>query len=63
MLAATEDARKKGIQRIELWVLENNQTAIALYLKLGFKTEGKMEDYLKIDGIFHDALLMAKIDK
>lgn len=63
MLATMEDAQKKGIQRIELWVFENNRPAIALYLKLGFKTEGKMENYLKIDGIFHDALLMAKIDK
>jgi ribosomal protein S18 acetylase RimI-like enzyme len=63
MLATMEDAQKKGIQRIELWVFENNQSAIALYLKLGFRTEGKMNDYIKIDGIFFDALLMAKLDK
>jgi ribosomal protein S18 acetylase RimI-like enzyme len=59
--AAIEDAFSKGVQRVELWVFENNQNAIALYLKTGFKVEGKLEKYVKINGVFQSALLMAKV--
>jgi ribosomal protein S18 acetylase RimI-like enzyme len=61
MKAAIEDAEAKGIQRIELWVFENNQNAFALYLKCGFRVEGKMEKYIKIDGLFYSGLLMSKV--
>jgi ribosomal protein S18 acetylase RimI-like enzyme len=63
MKAAILDAQNKGIQRIELWVFENNRPAISLYETLGFKIEGRMDDYIKIDGVFYDALMMSKIKR
>lgn len=38
---------RKGIYRIELIARESNQKAIALYEKLGFKKEGRMEGRIK----------------
>lgn len=54
-------ADAKGIERVELWVLDRNQNAKALYLKHGFKVEGRMERYMKVDGIFHSANLMSRM--
>src|SRR5690606_7337844 len=59
--ATIEDAESKGLERIELWVFENNRNAISLYLKNGFKVEGKMEKYLKIGGVYHGSLNMARV--
>jgi|GEM_PF-4596695 len=59
--ATIEDAESKGLERIELWVFENNQNAISLYLKNGFKVEGKMEKHLKIGGVYHGSLNMARV--
>jgi ribosomal protein S18 acetylase RimI-like enzyme len=61
MQTAIEDATKKGVERIELSVFENNQSAISLYLKLGFKVEGKVEKFVKIDGVYYPALYMARL--
>lgn len=58
--AAIEDAEAKGLSRIELWVADRNETAKALYLKYGFKVEGRMERYLKIDGVYRSVIMMAR---
>ena len=53
------DAR--GLSRIELQVRIDNGPAIALYRRAGFEAEGIARRYLLIDGVPHDALLMARL--
>jgi RimJ/RimL family protein N-acetyltransferase len=48
-----------GIERIELTVYDSNLNAIGLYRKLGFREEGKMIRKAKIDGAYHDLIVMA----
>jgi ribosomal-protein-alanine N-acetyltransferase len=43
--AALDHCRKQGIERFFLEVAENNQPAVALYLKLGFSFIGKRPNY------------------
>ncbi len=50
-----------GLTRIELHVLVDNEAAIALYRRFGFETEGVCRRYLRQDGVYRDALLMAKL--
>jgi ribosomal protein S18 acetylase RimI-like enzyme len=50
-----------GLTRIELHVLVDNEPAIALYRRFGFETEGTCRHYLRQDGTYRDALLMAKL--
>lgn len=54
-------ARTWGMSRVELVVRADNAAAIALYRKSGFEQEGLLRQYIKVDGIFHDALLMARL--
>lgn len=62
MLAATLDAAgQTGLQRAELVVRADNAPAIALYRRFGFKLEGTLRDYLRVDGVSHDALQMARL--
>ena len=56
-----EAASANGLSRIELTVRADNQPAIALYARKGFKLEGTLRRYLRVDGEWFDALLMAKI--
>lgn len=58
--AAIEDAEAKGLERIELWVADRNERAKALYLKHGFKVEGRMDRYIKIDGVCRSVIMMAR---
>jgi RimJ/RimL family protein N-acetyltransferase len=48
-----------GFSRIELTVRENNHTAIALYEKVGFETEGLMRQAARVDGAYENVALMA----
>ncbi len=57
--ACLEQARRVGIEKVELSVLRSNQRAVRLYRKLGFRDEGKIARYTKIDGGYDVALLMA----
>ena len=62
MLAATLDlAWARGIRRAELNVRSDNTPAIALYRRFGFVAEGTCRNYLCIDGVDYDALLMARL--
>jgi RimJ/RimL family protein N-acetyltransferase len=55
-------ARDRGdIHRIELWVFARNAPAINLYLKHGFKFEGKRTDAILKDGVYLDDYLMGLI--
>ena len=62
LMAATLDAAgANGLSRVELIVRSDNTTAIALYRRFGFETEGTLRRYLRVDDAWFDALLMAKI--
>jgi putative acetyltransferase len=44
---------------VELVVRADNAAAIALYQRHGFELEGRLRDYMVVDGVRHDALQMA----
>lgn len=53
--------RKRDVRRLQLEVFTDNQEAIALYHKLGFKKEGIKRRYTRRkNGRYQDALLMAR---
>jgi len=61
LLRATLDAATvSGIRRVELVVRADNVAAIALYERHGFEHEGRLHDYMVVDGVSFDALLMAR---
>ena len=47
-----------GYRSIHLEVRADNERAIALYLKFGFKEIGVYNDYFNVNGKFYDAKLM-----
>lgn len=51
--------RQRGVHRIELNVLEWNQRAHDLYLRLGFRDEGLLRDHMYFDGVWHSEYQMA----
>lgn len=59
--SALEEARKKGLTRIELTVRENNKPAIALYKNVGFVVEGLHRNAICIEGQYENHLSMALI--
>lgn len=61
LLASTlEAATGRGVARAELFVRSDNTPAVALYRRFGFLVEGTCRDYLRVDGVSYDALLMAR---
>lgn len=58
--ATLNDAMRFGLEKIGLHVYTHNQPAIALYQKFGFVQEGLERHYRKYQGVYMDALLMAK---
>ena len=50
-----------NLHRVELTVYVDNEPAQALYRKFGFETEGRLRDYAVRDGVFVDALSMARL--
>lgn len=50
-----------NLHRIYLSVLANNQPALQLYQKLGFKIDGKHRDAIFKNGHFHDLIAMSII--
>jgi ribosomal protein S18 acetylase RimI-like enzyme len=58
-IKAIKRAREIGLERIELEVFASNQSAVALYLSLGFAFEGTKQKCRKIDGVYDDLIQMA----
>ena len=55
-------ARKEGLHRIGIHVIEGNKIAIHLYEKFGFRREGILkESYFGQDGRYHDELVMGLV--
>ena len=50
-----------GTLRIELSVFADNEIAIRLYRNFGFEHEGRCRAYALRDGVFVDALMMARL--
>lgn len=53
-------ARRSGIARIEAEVHTENDVAIQLYLKSGYKIEGRKERAIFVDGSYKDCFYIAK---
>jgi ribosomal protein S18 acetylase RimI-like enzyme len=53
-------AKKFGLEKIELNVYTTNAAGIALYKKFGFEQEGLIRKYRKLDGQYFDSLAMGK---
>jgi len=63
LLAAALDIADNwmNLHRVELSVYADNEAAIGLYRKFGFDTEGLFRDYAVRDGVWVDALSMARL--
>jgi ribosomal protein S18 acetylase RimI-like enzyme len=62
LTAALGLAPARGIRRSELIVRSDNSAAIALYRRFGFVDEGTCRNYMRVDDVDYDALLMARLD-
>lgn len=56
---ALNAALAAGLHRVELTVRERNVSAINLYKKVGFATEGIHRDAVHVDGGYEDVVFMA----
>jgi putative acetyltransferase len=63
LLAALVDASDNwlAIKRLELTVYVDNETAIRLYEKFGFETEGRLKAFAFRNGEYVDAFTMARV--
>ena len=52
-------AKEAELQILELDVRSDNERAISLYRKFGFKEHGYYKRFFKIDKNYHDAILMS----
>jgi RimJ/RimL family protein N-acetyltransferase len=59
LTATLDDARRFGLERIELSVYATNTRAQRLYEQLGFVVEGVRRRHRKLDGAYEDNILMA----
>ncbi|MGC8573836.1 MAG: GNAT family N-acetyltransferase [Caldisphaera sp.] len=60
MQQALKYARKEGIKSVKFSVFANNDRAIHLYKKLGFKKAGLLKGTLKDKGRYFDEITMLK---
>jgi ribosomal protein S18 acetylase RimI-like enzyme len=58
---ALQAATLRGLTRIELVVRTDNDPAIRLYRRFGFEVEGRLRNYLVVDGHAQDVLAMARV--
>jgi ribosomal protein S18 acetylase RimI-like enzyme len=56
---AIDRARERGLERIELSVLHDNDPARTLYERLGFQIEGRRVRDWRREGVYRDSILMA----
>ncbi|HSD83008.1 MAG TPA: GNAT family N-acetyltransferase [Anaerolineae bacterium] len=54
-------ARERGLHRLELTVMTNNQLGIALYKKMEFQIEGTAQHALRVEGEYVDLHYMSKL--
>ncbi len=47
-----------SLHAISLWVKSFNQRAIRAYEKVGYRDSGRVRDFYKVDGEYHDQVLM-----
>ena len=59
LLAAIDEARRRGARRLTLQVLGTNHGALALYTGCGFEVEGVRRGEFLLDGEYVDDVLMA----
>jgi len=59
--ATLEGAFARGLTRVELVVRADNELAIELYRRQGFELEGRLRQFIVVDGAAHDALQMARL--
>ena len=50
-----------NLHRVELTVFADNDAAQGLYRKFGFETEGRLRNYAVRDGVYVDAIGMARL--
>ncbi len=55
-----DQAKKFGLEKVELNVYTTNTSAVALYKKFGFQQEGLIQRYRKLDGRYYDCFVMGK---
>lgn len=58
MESTIEETKARGLKKINLETREDNEVAIALYKKFGFKGEGLLSKNFLIDEIFYSTYLM-----
>ena len=61
LVACMEKAQRNGISRITLQVRTDNESAIKLYEKVGFQTEGIMTGSMLVDRNYYDTLFMSLV--
>lgn len=61
MRRALGAARVFGFARVELTVRDDNEPAKALYRKWGFAVEGCNRRAIRVDGVFYDLIMMARL--
>ncbi len=60
MRAAVERSfRELGMHRVELWVLEDNRSAIVSYERVGFQREGVLRDFFKTPEGYRNVIVMS----
>ena len=59
--ACIEKAWSKGMTRVDLETRADNERAIVLYEKLGFRREGVVRNGMRFDGVYHDCVLMGLV--
>lgn len=50
------------LQRLQLFVWDGNERAVALYKESGFDVEGRLRRFVFVDGAYRDALVMARLN-
>ncbi|MEO9275184.1 GNAT family protein [Marinomonas sp. 5E14-1] len=55
-----EDAKLKGYLKLFAYVRGDNERALAVYLKQGFKVVGTAKKHARVKGVFLDEVLIEK---
>jgi ribosomal protein S18 acetylase RimI-like enzyme len=61
LAACLAKARSKGITRVELEARSDNERAIRLYERMGFKREALKRFGMRFDGVYYDSVQMSCI--